>query len=230
MTQQINLLESSLRPRRQWLRGRDMLVAGALLAGAVLAHYQFERLALAAAMQAAASNAPLPADVLAADESGETSGLQQRQARLQRDELLLASVSALSDLPRDSAQRIKSVIATLPAQVWLKEVELRGANGMRIAGGTLDAAGLAEFVRRLGDEPAFQGLPLHLFAVEPRAAEEALAPAAQAVSGVKAGAVPAHYGFVLSSVDPSSQSTGAAVPPGIAAAASVPLTAGKERP
>lgn len=148
MTQQINLLEPSLRPVRQWGRGRDVLMAGGALTAAVLLHYQFERLALAQVLAAAG---PAPGEEAVAPVDAE---MQERQARLQGDEMLLKTAAGLIDLPRDSAQRLRVLIAALPPRAWLKEVEFSGARGVRIAGGALDALSVAEFSHRLGQAPA----------------------------------------------------------------------------
>lgn len=187
MTQQINLLEPSLRPTRQWGRGRHLLLAGGALAAAVLLHHQFERLALARVL-AASGPAPGEEPIAAVDAE-----LQERQASVQRDEALLKTVAGLIDLPRDSAQRLRVLIAALPPHAWLKEVEFRGARGVRITGGALDALSVAEFSRRLGQDPAFKGLPVQVFALE----------ASEAEAGTEATAdrLPSVQNFVFSSPD-----------------------------
>lgn len=112
MTQQINLLEPALRPVRRW--GRDMLLAGGALTAAVPLHYQFERVALARVL---AASGPAPGEAIAQVDTE----LQERQARLQRDELLLKTVAGLIELPRRSAQCLRVLIAALPLKAWLRE-------------------------------------------------------------------------------------------------------------
>jgi Tfp pilus assembly protein PilN len=200
MTQQINLLEPSLRPRRQWCSGRDMLVAGAVLAVAVLGHYVWEQQALARVL--AAASAPVPAAVDApagVPPDAAQALLLERQARVRRDEALLQTLAGLNDLPRHNAQRLQGLIAVLPQDMWLQEVQFSGARGVRIAGGALNAAALAAYARRLGEQPAFQGLPLHVVAVDPREAQAAEGDAG-AAAAPRSG-MPTHYAFVLSSVD-----------------------------
>jgi hypothetical protein len=144
MTQQINLLEPSLRPRRQWCSGRDMLVAGAVLAVAVLGHYVWEQQALARVL--AAASAPVPAAVDApagVPPDAAQALLLERQARVRRDEALLQTLAGLNDLPRHNAQRLQGLMAVLPQDMWLQEVQFSGARGVRIAGGALNAAALA---------------------------------------------------------------------------------------
>lgn len=199
MTQQINLLEPALRPMRRW--GRDMLLAGAALAAAVLLHHQFERMALARVL---AASGAAPGEATAAVDTE----LQERQARLQRDDLLLKTVAGLIDLPHDSARRLRVLIAALPPDAWLTEVEFSGARGVRIAGGALDALSVAEFARRLGREPAFKGLPVQVFALDARAAETAAsAPSTTASTTASTpaeapeGRLPAFHAFVFSSPD-----------------------------
>ena len=72
---------------------------------------------------------------------------------------------------------------------------------MRIAGSTLDAKALAGFSDRLGAQPAFRGLPLHLFALQ--AGESEPVGDARAPDGTPAPAPLRHYGFLLSSIDAS---------------------------
>ena len=191
MTQQINLLEPSLRPVRQWGRGRDVLMAGGALTAAVLLHYQFERLALAQVLAAAG---PAPGEEAVAPVDAE---MQERQARLQGDEMLLKTAAGLIDLPRDSAQRLRVLIAALPPRAWLKEVEFSGARGVRIAGGALDALSVAEFSHRLGQAPAFKGLPVQVFTLDARGAEAGAGTAADAPESRP----PAFQNFVFSSLD-----------------------------
>jgi Tfp pilus assembly protein PilN len=213
MTQQINLVEPSLRPQRQWCSGRDMLVAGAALAVAVLGHYVWEQQALARVLAAAAAPVPAVVDAPAGVPPDAAQALLlEHQARVRRDEALLQTLAGLNDLPRQNAQRLQSLIAVLPPDMWLQEVQFSGARGVRIAGGALSAAALTAYTRRLGEQPAFHGLPLHVVAVDPRETQAAGGDAG-AEAGPRTG-LPAHYGFVLSSVDAEPGST-AALPKGL---------------
>lgn len=196
MTQQINLLEPSLRPTRPWCRGRDLLLAGGALAAAVLLHHQFERLALARVL---AASGPAPSEEPLAAVDAE---LQERQAGVQRDEALLKTVAGLIDLPRDNAQRLRVLIAALPPHAWLKEVEFSGARGVRIAGGALDALSVAEFSHRLGQQPAFKGLPMQVFEIDARAAA---AGATDASAETPQNRMPTFQNFVFSSLDTSAK-------------------------
>jgi hypothetical protein len=76
-------------------------------------------------------------------------------------------------------------------------VEFSGARGVRIAGGALDALAVAEFSRRLGQEPAFKGLPVQVFALNAPAAEADPHPAADAPEARP----PTFQTFVFSTLD-----------------------------
>jgi len=111
--------------------------------------------------------------------------------------MLLKTMAGLVDLPHDSAPRLRVLIAALPPQAWLKDVEFSGARGVRITGGALDALSVAEFSRRLGLEPAFKGLPVQVFELDAREAETAANTPADALES----RLPAFQRFVFSSLD-----------------------------
>jgi hypothetical protein len=207
MAQQINLLEPALLPKREWCTGRSVLVTAGLLGGAVVAHYSHENMALKRAL---ASAAPAPSTAASTGTQGEPVDIQMRdsQLRLARSETLMKAVGALTDLPRDNARRMKTLFAAMPETVWLQEVEFSSERSVRIVGGATEPSALTGFSQRLGAAQAFHGLPLHVYALQPREAEPGAALPVDAAPAGDASAergtatpAPTLYGFVLSSVD-----------------------------
>ncbi len=170
MTQQINLLEHSLLPKREWCTGRVIVTVAGLLAAAVGAHYTNES---AGIKRLLAAGAPSPAGTEASADAADPIEMQLResQARLARGEMLMKALAGLTDLPRDNARRLQALIDAMPDTVWLQEVELVGERGVRIAGGATQAAALAGYAQRLGSTKEFEALPLHVYALTPRDAD-----------------------------------------------------------
>lgn len=194
--QQINLIDLSLRTKRDWFTGRGIAAVTAGLAALVGAHAAFESTMLARVLAASIAAAPVaeaPADGAPADEAQ----MLDSQRLVARGERLMQAVSALSDLPRGNAPRLRALVSVMPESLWLQEVEFNGERGVRIAGGATDAAALARFTERLGALPAFHGLPLLVFKVDPREAPQHQDGNASPAVDVR----PAHYSFVLSTFD-----------------------------
>lgn len=193
MTQQINLLDPSLLPARDWCDGRFVLGLALLLSLGSTAHLAYETHALERFLAHAGSDAQ---DNATADASMTDAALAELQARVAANENLLQAVGTFAELPRGNAARLRDLIKAMPETLWLQEVEFSVERGVRIAGNALDAGALARFADRLGTQPAFQGLPLHLFALQPDVADAT----AGASDTVPASTPPAHYGFLLSSI------------------------------
>ena len=202
--QQINLIDPSLRVVRDWLGGRSIVAAGLVLGLSVGGHWAYEQATLSHLLKVAAA-APPPADAgTSAGTSPIELQLQDAQRSLAGGERLLQAVAGLTDLPRDNARRLRSLISAMPDTLWLQELELNGERGLRIAGGATDAAALTTFAQRLGALPAFHGTPLQVFKIDPRAAPERK-DAASADAAPDIDARLPHYAFVLSSFDAEAQ-------------------------
>jgi hypothetical protein len=76
--------------------------------------------------------------------------------------------------------------------MWLTELDLHGARGLRIAGGVLDAAALGSFADRLKQVPTLRGAPVETVRID---FESATSP----TEGDAAAAMPAHHRFVIAS-------------------------------
>jgi hypothetical protein len=111
-----------------------------------------------------------PADPAAAEAAPGSAELARLRGRLATREALLAALKAETAQPTDPAGTLLRVVAALPETMWLTELELAGANDVRIAGGTLDPLALAEFARRLAETAALRGLGLETLRLEPDAA------------------------------------------------------------
>lgn len=196
MTQQINLLDPSLVPARDWCNGRFVLGLALVLAAGTAAHLSYEAQALKSFLAHALSDAQDSAD--ASTETADAA-VTDLQARVTANESLLQAVGSFAELPRDNAARLRALISAMPDTLWLQEVEFSVERGVRIAGSALDAKALAGFADRLGAQPAFRGLPLHLFALQPGERDEAAA--AVGAEGAPSLSAPPHYGFLLSSID-----------------------------
>jgi MSHA biogenesis protein MshI len=197
MTQQINLLEPSLLPQREWFTGRTIVITLTLATAALAAHWWAEHSAMRQLL-ASSSTAPEAADPSASaplDEVGQQ--LAQHQSRLARNELLMQAVAGLTDLPRNNAQRLRELVAALPETAWLQGVEFVGERGVRIVGGSTRAETLAGLAQRLNEIPAYRGVPLQVYAL---AQNEPEARSAEPAGSAPRAPAPLHYGFVLSSV------------------------------
>jgi hypothetical protein len=193
MSQQINLIDPALRVKRDWLAGRLIVGVACLLGLLIGSHGLYEKTLLDRTIATSLAQAtPAEPDTVPQDAS-----LQEALDRVARGERLLQALSGMTDLPRNNAQRLRNLIAALPENMWLQEVELTSGRGLRVVGGTTEATALTRFSARLGTQQDFQGSPLFVFKVEPRAvpksgdvhANDNAAPEQEPAS---------HYSFVLS--------------------------------
>jgi Tfp pilus assembly protein PilN len=170
--QHINLLDPRLLPVRHLLSGRRLATLAAL--GLVLAgtHLAIEQRRLSAAMAAAGLTAE-PVD--AVDETQPDASLS---ARIVQRQALLDMLSKADELPRNSADTLRSVIAALPETVWLTEVDMVGRDGVRIAGGAIDPPSLRTFADRLSRIEPLRGVPIETLRLDPDVADDAEAVAA----------------------------------------------------
>jgi hypothetical protein len=95
-------------------------------------------------------------------------------------EALLAALQRETPGPINPAQTLASVVQALPATVWLNELELLGAQRLRITGGTLDPQALALYAHQLSRAPSLRGTVLQTVRLE--AGMEAVIDAAAASS------------------------------------------------
>ena len=165
--QELNLIDPRLLPRRHLLSGARVLavaVAGLLLAAV---HYGVERQRLQDAMLAAGMT-PQPEDATPPADDGDA----EMQARIAQRQALHDMLSKADRLPRDSASTLRAVIQALPETIWLTEVDMVGAQGVRIAGGATDPVALRGFAERLAQVDVLRGMPIETLRVEPEAVDD----------------------------------------------------------
>lgn len=195
MKYQLNLIDPSLSP----VAARPPLpvLLGAVLVAvlACAAHVAYERQQLAVAL--ARPNADL-----VAGEAGEVAPdpvYDTRLRKIERDEALRDGLARATDLPSGSSHMLGQVVAVLPGSLWLTEIELSGKQGVRIAGGALDSAELAQFAARLSEVSALRGLALGSMQIEAQVLDDET-PGGDAVQAPKPA--PLRYSrFVLATGD-----------------------------
>lgn len=202
MTQQINLLDPALLPAHDWCNGRFIVGLGAVLALATLGQWHYEKRALAALV--AASTPEEEPEVSTATIDAEIAALT---AQLAGGQALLQVAGGLTELPHDSAARVRSLISAMPQNLWLDEVEFGVNKRVRISGGVGDAAGLATFSQRLGTSTAYSGLPLRVVALEPNDGEAPQRP--ESTVALTAPPMNSAFRFVLASTDGIESTPGA---------------------
>jgi len=165
--QQINLLDPSL------LAAPRLLGSGALVglvgaaALAVAGHWALESHWTRSALAAVVPPAPPAETAIAADAAASAADpAQALQARIAEREALRAVLVQQTQLPRAPAELIAQVIAALPQNMWLSEIDIAGTRNLRIAGGTLDPAALSTFAQALGGITALRGVPIESVRLE----------------------------------------------------------------
>ncbi len=171
MSQQINLYEARLRPRRELATGRNLGVAGlallALVAGtavwdgmeaarkaeaaaAIQKQLNEQQVQLTALSKAVAERRVSPA--LAAD-------LDRARATLvAREEVMETLESGRQGSSAGFSAIMSGFARQAQKDLWLTSfVVARGGEDIEIRGRVLDPSGLPAYVQRLGSEPVFQG-------------------------------------------------------------------------
>ena len=203
--QQINLINPSLIPKRQWLRMRVLAGFIACAAAVVGGQFVYETSAMKAVMAAASQPAaaaaeptdatavpPAAAAPSAAAAAAEVLALQTRIATL---ESLRAGTRSQSRLPKGIQPAMDAIVASLSDSIWLTEIDIGPEGSLRISGGTLDAQALASMAQRLSQVSALKGTRIGVLRIEP------WAPASGEPSDAAAAtaSVPGHR-FVLASL------------------------------
>lgn len=201
MTQQINLLDTALLPPRDWCNARFIVGTGALWVALVGGQWIYEKQALTTLLTASAPVESTDADTPAIDAE-----ITELSTQLTGGEALLRTAGGLTELPQESAARVQALIDAMPPNLWLDEVEFGANQRVRISGGVGDAAGLAAFSQRLGASAAYNGLPLRVVALAPRATDAPESPDTSAT--LKAPPMNTAFQFVLASTDAAAHSAG----------------------
>ncbi|MFA7290767.1 MAG: hypothetical protein WC023_00830 [Rhodocyclaceae bacterium] len=169
MSQEINLVNPALRPKRDWLAFRSVAVAAAMALLLVSALYAYARVSASSALQAQvavqARLAALQLEVQSAqaalaarvnDPVLEKEIVRMTAAVKQRGEVLRLA----EDLATQGSGGVAEVMRGFSRQrmegVWLTGFSV-GPGGFDIRGRLLDPAALPTYIRRLNAEPAFRG-------------------------------------------------------------------------
>lgn len=196
MTQQINLIDETLRQGRDWANGvvvMSVLVCSTL---AVAGHWGYERWLWQQATER----------VAAADAAREASGallqqtlaqVAQLQAQLDADEQMRRAAAAMVDPPQNCVQRFEQLIGALSPTMWMQSVEFSGARGVHMLVSGLKQGDLARYADGLSNAQAFSGLPIEILSIERK---ELLQADSGEGSETKKKAVP-YYNFELSGTD-----------------------------
>ncbi len=168
MSQEINLLNSALRPKQDWLSFRLVAAGAAASLLLVLALFAFAKFDLAAKQQAQTEAAARQAaaqqelqnlqtalgtrktdPALELEANSLSAAVKQRGEVLTLAQSLAAEGGAVAEVMRGfSRQRIEGV--------WLTGFSV-GPGGFEMRGRLLDPALLPAYIRRLNGEPAFRG-------------------------------------------------------------------------
>jgi len=201
MRQQINLIDPTLLPKVERFSSKTMLLLVAVATAVLGVHYAYERWQLNKTMASAKAQESSTAQANPEEPVTTDPVIDGRRRAIVRDESLRDGLAKLTDLPIDNATLLASVIAALPNNLWLKEVDFISKGGLRIVGGAMSPVALADYADKLAHVPALSGLPVQVVTVEPEAAVvtqvSASGPDADAPELHDKILVPPHFTFVL---------------------------------
>lgn len=196
MTQQINLIDDTLRQGRDWANGVVVLSVLSLSALAVVGHGAYEQWQWQRATVLAAQ----------ADTAREASGaamqqantqLAQLQAQIAADDQMRRAAAAMVDPPQNCVARFEQLVGALAPSMWMQSVAFSGARGVHMVVNGLRQSDLARYADGMSATKAFSGLPIEILSVE----RKELAQASQDEGGeAKAKSVP-YYVFELAGSD-----------------------------
>lgn len=206
MSQQINLYDPALLRKREWLTATNVALASLALLVVMAGWTGWTRVRLSALEAEAATLAPQAKalqDQVAA--LGKDMAGRKPDARLEaelaqaRTELAVRAEVAdvlgkgLGPEAASFAEYLRGLARQTPSGLWLTGFSVgAGGGAMEIRGRLLDPALLAEYIRRLNGEKAFQG---RAFSALKLIAGKPPTPAAAGAAAVASG--PAYHEFIL---------------------------------
>lgn len=200
MTQQINLIDESLRQGRDWAHGGVVLSVLTSVALVVLTHWAYEQWAwVNATKQVAEAEAAREASGAAAQQLA--AQVAQLQSQLEADDQMRKAAAAMVDPPQNVVPRFEQLIAGLSSTMWLDQVEFQGGRGVQVLVNGLRQADLARYADGLSAAPAFAGLPIDVLSVERRELSQTKA----GDEGETRRDVLAYYRFEIAGRDPISE-------------------------
>jgi Tfp pilus assembly protein PilN len=190
MRPQINLIDPTLLPKVERFSSRTVALVTLVATTALGIHYSYERLQLSKTMALAKAQEGEHPEANTPDAPLADAALEARKRTITREEALRDGLAKLTDLPTDNSKMLSSVIAALPASLWLKEVDFVAKGGIRIVGGAVDPSALAEYSDSLSKVAAMHGLPVQVVTLEPQANE-----------AQEQTSLPTYYHFVLATAN-----------------------------
>jgi hypothetical protein len=204
MTQQINLIDETLRQGRDWANGAAVMSVLAIGIAMVAGHWGYERwLWQQATEQVAAADAAREASGAVMQQT--LSQVAQLQAQLDADAQMRRAAAAMVDPPQNSVQRFEQLIGALSPTMWMQSVEFSGARGVHLLVSGLKQSDLARYADGLSSAQAFSGLPIEILSIERK---ELLEADSGEGGGAAKKAVP-YYNFELSGTDSKTGHEGA---------------------
>lgn len=202
MSQEINLINPALRPRRDWVASRSVALGVVVAAMAVVTLYAYARYSAVSAARAQTAiqarltalqqevqvaQAALAARV--ADPALETESQQLSLALKQRGEVLSLAESLTAQGAGEVAEVMRGFSRQRMEGVWLTAFSV-GPGGFDIRGRLLDPALLPGYIRRLNSEPAFRGRSFAALDMQGVSADSLLPAGATPASTAPAPAAP----------------------------------------
>ncbi len=167
MTQQINLIDESLRQGRDWAHGGVVLSVLTSVTLVVFSHWGYEQWSwVQATQQVAQAEAAREASGAAAQQL--SAQVAQLQAQLDADDEMRKAAAAMVDPPKNVVPRFEQLIAGLSPTMWLDQVEFTGSRGVELQVNGLRQSDLATYADGLSAAQAFAGLPIDVLSVERR--------------------------------------------------------------
>ncbi len=196
MTQQINLIDDTLRQGRDWANGVVVLSTLALAAVAVAGHGGYEQWQWQQASIRVAQ-ADTDREARGAVMQQVSDQVAQLQAQIAADDQMRRAAAAMVDPPQNCVARFEQLVGNLAPSMWMQSVEFEEARGVHMVVNGLRQSDLARYADGLSAAKAFSGLPIEILSIE----RKELAETAVSEDGdVKTKAVP-YYAFELRGSD-----------------------------
>lgn len=165
MTQQINLIDDTLRQGRDWANGVAVLSVLSLAALAVAGHGGYEQWQWQqASLRVAEADSAREANGAALQQV--SAQVAQLQAQIAADDQMRRAAAAMVDPPQNCVSRFEQLVGALAPSMWMQSVEFSGARGVHMVVNGLRQSDLARYADGLSAAQAFSGLPIEILSVE----------------------------------------------------------------
>lgn len=200
MTQQINLIDETLRQGRDWANGVVVLSVLTLATLAVGGHWGYERwLWQRATIEAAQADAAREASGVVMQQV--SAQVAQLQGQLAADEQMRRAAAAMVDPPQNCVQRFEQLVGALSPSMWMQSVEFSGARGVHMVVNGLRQSDLARYADGMSGAKAFAGLPIEILSIERKEFAETTSESEPVEAGVIKKKLAPYYAFELAGSD-----------------------------